>query len=219
MGAEILEGAAMSGTFEEQLVKIPFRFTGDVFRYYLGGPLPELREGTCGEMVVDRAALKNPEDTKRLNEKRRAFFLKKGTLVLVRVKPSDLEDARVRCLLGSETIIIPGSRNYLFAEVILEATLFLQFRGSKPPRLCPCPCSCSKLSIRAQSLNHAYSQLSETFEPTRISHAGSIFVNGFVFHDGAQQWVSLQSARDERLELYEERLSRPNPPKEVTPET
>lgn len=197
----------MSGYFEEQLVRIPFQVTGGEFIYFFGGPLPELREGTYGEIVVDRAALKNPEDTKRLNEKRRAFFLKNRTSVLIRVKPSDLKDAKAAGLLTFEKIKIQGSHEYCFAEVILEETLYLQFRGSKLARLCACSCRCPKLSVGARSLNHAYSLLSGMFEAGRISHAGNIFLNAFVFHQGQDRWISLGEAREERLLLYEERLA------------
>ena len=53
--------------------------------------------------------------------------------------------------------------------------LRLTLRGTKKPQLLSVKCDIPALGKVANSLNHAYSLISEAYEIERISHIGNVF--------------------------------------------
>lgn len=68
---------------------------------------------------------------------------------------------------------------YYLVKVCLQQPPFLELRGTSKPRLLDCRCHIPALQNQerhqADSLNEAYTRISEVFEPTRRSHTGNIF--------------------------------------------
>lgn len=69
---------------------------------------------------------------------------------------------------------------YFLVKVCLQEPLRLELRGTSKPRLLDCRCHIPALKADekqfADSLNEAYTRISEVFEPTRRSHTGNIFL-------------------------------------------
>ena len=191
----------------ERLVRIPVRVHGDRLEYFYGGPLPEVCDGAIADLVLGKGSLKNPDDLKRFNEKRTVPFLSKGTLLLMLLKPSPITPERLEKLLActNEMPWTPGWTHA--AEVVLQQTQYLEFRGSKQARLSPVKCQVVPLNREAQSLNHAYTMLSAFFEKQRRSHAGNVFQLAAFFDQGLKRWRTLDELREQLMPLYEQRLA------------
>jgi hypothetical protein len=82
---------------------------------------------------------------------------------------------------------------YLLARVVLIESLRIEIDGSQRGTLEPCRCKIPLLGIEAESLNHAFTLLSQAFEPERISHGGNVFRKGFTRLNS--RWVSLDDLR------------------------
>jgi hypothetical protein len=54
----------------------------------------------------------------------------------------------------------------------------------------------------ATSINHAYTDLSETFEPWRISHTGNIYEQVF-YQEKNEKWYPLEILRSRALQKAE----------------
>jgi hypothetical protein len=72
--------------------------------------------------------------------------------------------------------------------------LKLQVRGDQEARLCPCVCAIPSLDKKAQSLNHAFTLISEAYETLRRSHSGNVFERVYA-QDKTNKWVSLDEIR------------------------
>ena len=188
-------------------VRIPFKVVDGALRYFYGGKLPELREGTIGEVVVPRSALTDDAERNRLDQERTERFLAAGTLILMRMRAAVRDAKRKGCRLDPLTDPFEGG---MFVEVLLTKDLSLRLRGSKPAALEPVECAIPALgdSVTATSLNHAYRLISEVFEPTRVSHAGNVFHEAFA--QGEKAWVPLGRLRSAVEARFEDQL-RPTP--------
>ena len=69
-----------------------------------------------------------------------------------------------------------------------------QVRGDQEARLCPCVCAIPSLDKKAQSLNHAFTLISEAYETLRRSHSGNVFERVYA-QDKTNKWVSLDEIR------------------------
>lgn len=57
------------------------------------------------------------------------------------------------------------------------------------------------------TLNHAYTKLSESFEPWRISHTGNVYTRVF-YKERNEKWYPLDSLRNEKLAEQEQEIAR-----------
>lgn len=101
-----------------------------------------------------------------------------------------------------------------FAEALLQEPLEMRFRGTKRAVLAPCSCAVPALDgvdapLMAESLNHAYTKLSERFEPYRRSHTGNAFQLVFYLGVGADRehsWEPLETLRKRFERKIEQRF-------------
>ena len=88
-----------------------------------------------------------------------------------------------------------------FVAIELNQPLKLLLRGEKRPKLISCKCTIPVLDLEAESLNHAFTLITDAFEPERISRGGNVF-NNLAAPDGDGHWELLDDVR----KLYEDRL-------------
>lgn len=197
----------MVRTDPERSVRIPFKVVDGALKYFYGGKLPQLRDGTIGDLVVPHSSLLDSKERDRLEQERIELLLPAGTLILMRMRNAVQSANRSGCRLNPPTFP-PGEG--MFVELLLTEDLSLRLRGSKPGALEPAECSIPALGEKATaaSLNHGYRLISEVFEPTRRSHAGNVFHEAFV--PGEKAWIPLGNLRSS-VEAKFEHLLRPTP--------
>lgn len=98
-----------------------------------------------------------------------------------------------------------------FIKVVLEESLYLQFRGSKQATLLDVTCKIPSLDNKeATSINNAYMLMSQELEPSRKSHSGNMFDKCYyIFHDNTnncEYWLPLRKLREKYEREYEKDL-------------
>jgi len=188
----------------EKKVLIPVKIVDGKVEYFYGGPLPELKEGTIGDLLIPRYAVLNNNVLELLEKEEAVELLPLGShlraLVTIR---NELASDQTKYFIRAENIQQTG---YL-VQIVLKETLKLRLRGTKKGELLDCRCSIPALSDReADSLNQAYTLISQKFEPLRKSHSGNVFAKVFSL-DAQTKWRPLKELRDALEAKYEkERL-------------
>ena len=185
----------------EKKVVIPVRIRNGVVESYYAGKLPALEENAVGELVLPFNALKDRTLVGPLGNHLDVPFLPRWTRLFAGLNPSEALPA-----VGArynEDVWPTGFRG--FAEIVLLEALELRLRGSKRAMLKPCKCRIPALGRqawcdgKAESVNHAYTVLSEKFEPQRVSHTGNVFDRVFYRSadvKGRRVWEPLRTLRD-----------------------
>lgn len=189
----------------EAKVKIPVRVEKGIVRFFDGDTIPLNPERFIAELIVPRWAIADKRFLRLLEQSHVEEILPVGTIVWIAVKhryiPSDWWD---------KTIMLDGfveMSDARFVQVGLKQNLRLELRGTKKPTLLHCECYIPLLKQNAKSLNHAYSIISQTFEPTRASHNGNVFLLAFVRR--GERWVSLDTMRNHFEWHFESNLAQP----------
>lgn len=176
----------------EKTIRIPVRIgTNGQIKYFYGGALPEIRDGTIGDLVVPARSIADKKEASRLQQEHVFSLLPSKSVVMLvvdhRGTPDELKKhVKKGVWLGSK--ILKG------VEVILREDLKLRLRGTKPATLEDAACWVPSLEEEAKSLNHAYRLVSEKFEPQRRSHSGNVFKVGY-YVDPSHTWTSLDGLR------------------------
>jgi hypothetical protein len=181
-------------------VHIPVQKKGHNLEFLFGGPLPEIKDGTTGFLIVPLEAL-GEDDRAAFEAIHTEPLLPADTHLWVQVQATVFADELLIPSPDMVTVPIEGA----FAEVILQEDLTILLRGTKRPILSSCPCFIPKLNVLARSLNHAYSLISERYEPHRASHTGNVFQK--VFYKSEEGiWRPLESLRRAAQNTENERL-------------
>ena len=78
---------------QEKTVKIPVQVRACQIQFYFDGPLPDLKEGVIGDLVLPRHAVLDPKARKLFSEERKIPLFKKKTLLYVQLRP-ETDDAK-----------------------------------------------------------------------------------------------------------------------------
>jgi hypothetical protein len=185
--------------FEKNL-RIGVRFDGTGFVLLDGRPLPRLKKDSAAELIVSAECLVDARVRDSFERQTSVLLLDQGSSVLLGVSPTMIED------IGAAGLILPSSlpliSEYVFVEVKLNAPLWLEIRGDQETRLSQCNCTVSVLKKSAQSLNHAFTLISEAYETKRRSHSGNVFRRGYARSNSAW-WRSLDELRLEAIQKIE----------------
>jgi hypothetical protein len=213
----------------EKTVKIPIQVCEGKIQFYFDGPMPDLKEGIIGDLVLPSYAVLDPKARKLFSEERKIPLFKKKTLLYVQLRPATAEDTKP----FDKHLLRPypkGSRFYVqlqlkggkavdaqlhdlsadmlrvFATIELQDILYLQLRGTKAPTLSETACKIPALNNQvARSVNHASSILSEAVEKQRMSYAVNVFRSVYVFRK-PDRLCPLDHIRHDRTVLFEERF-------------
>lgn len=169
-------------------VKIPIKIVNGCPCLDLGERLPELEDGTLGDLIVPAYAFKNPKDFVKYLEEESVLFLKEGTILIAQIDsrhvPKELEKSVIKDCKGM------CGTGVLF---VLCAEQEILTRGTKNAALKKCECEIPVIEKTAVSINHAYSLISQAYEPHRVSHTGNVFAK--VFFKKGECWRPLKDLR------------------------
>lgn len=145
-----------------------------------GCPAPEWPAGMHGVLTVPDHVLGRIPLLDWFCSESVVAILPKGAELLLGVNAEGVPPVyrnRTRCLkVGDLSDRVRLGLAYV--PVILQEPLGLRLRWAGSPELCGCRCCVPALEGEAVSINHAYTLISEAFEPSRRSHTGNVFVVG-----------------------------------------
>jgi len=186
-------------------VKIPVEIKKNNVEFYFEGPLPEIMDGTLGDLVVPLYAVKDTKFKNLLSEERKIPLLKKGTDLFVQIH-FDVNDGNLE-IIEADPNECGVKVKMKFARIILEENLFLYLRGTKHPILSSSKCKSVLINnVRGDSLNHIYTLLSELYEKDRISHTGNVFKKIFFWDRVSKCLLPIERFRRMREILFEDRF-------------
>jgi hypothetical protein len=188
-------------------VVVPVRIRNGRVEFFYGGDLPGLEEGTIGDLVVPAFALRDQALVGPLSNFLDVPVLPAGSVLLAGLRPTAAHPGLLTERGRGRLPLDYGA----FGEIELLEPLELRIRGTRKPALKACRCRIPALTGTngdpaagmAESVNHAYSQLSAAFEKHRRSHTGNVFEVVFYRSVDAQRqrvWEPLKALR-QRLEI------------------
>ena len=187
----------------EKTVRIPVRIDAhDRIDYLYGGPLPKMREGTIGDLVVPERSITDKSAVCRLQQDQVVPFLRLGSVVRFAVDGRHTPAGLSQHLEDVATLDM--KKSHAVPVILDRMALALHLRGTKLATLGRVSCWIPSLQARAESLNHAYRLISEQFEPMRISHSGNVFKLGYC--KPFDRWISLDALRKTTAAKFETQL-------------
>lgn len=189
---------------EGRTIKIPVKVVNGQLRYFYGGDLPEIEEGAIGELILLEGSIRNKNFLEILQAQERVEILPQWSTIMVAVNVENCPDDK-RTFLRKIKTDPPTSNS--FVEVVLKEALYLIIRGSKRATLDNVKCFIPSLNMETNSLNEAYTKISQAFEPKRRSYTGNVFKKCYYrSQSNGDIWYPLDSLREIEEEKYEENL-------------
>ena len=205
-------------------IRVPVKLVDGRWELLYGGDV-KVKEGAVGDLHLDQMYFSDKKFLKALTFKRSVAILLPGTelRVALTIKP-DL-DSKLRDFLlprdatrhthssklSVDTRFVPihlgGPTDAQRKKKVEQGGLFLLLEGMEPRAI-----ESGMVTLPAapdlepvDSLNYAFTRLSEVFEPWRKAHTGSIYERVFYLeHDGF--WYPLKDLRDRALATAERKL-------------
>lgn len=197
-------------------IRVPVKLVDGIWEVLYGGPV-RVQDGAVGELHLSRNAFNDKQFLKALTQKRKIEVLQEGAelrvALTIRAPLAGLERYLIRkqdtphvdtAKVGDATFFVAvwlgGPTVVQRKRGIPHGALTLLLEGMEPRaiesgqiRMPPVP------SLEpADSLNHAFTRLSELFEPWRMAHTGSIYERVF-YRESDGLWYPLDSLRDRSL--------------------
>lgn len=217
----------MSDYYEKSPIRVPVKFVDGHWEYFYGGGLP-VREGAIGDLIIERHSTTDTKFLSTLREKSEYRVLEEGTKLLVALTVrTKLDEAFQKLLVPARTLklsdayhssprpdetafipvtIGPASEALIKRRNSKEGGVWLQLEDTRPKGITTSsvvlPDAISKEP--ADSLNHAFTQLSVQYEPWRKSHTGNIYTR-VLYQEGNGKWFPLQTLRS-AAEAQEEQV-------------
>ena len=125
-----------------QTLRIPVIVRGGEVKFFFGGPIPKLKEGTIGELVVAALAVLDESARGALLEERKVLFIGPREPLYAQIRAS-VEPNQEGFLKKDPELRMPAGR-WEYALIRPEEPLFLQLRGIKAPSLSNVRCNVSE---------------------------------------------------------------------------
>ena len=212
-------------------MRLPVQLLEGRWEFTLGGEVP-IAEGTKADLVIDRSSISDPALLQVLEADRFHKILDEGDDLLICLRTrngfsyaSYIYDLLIPFEKMAKNIFMFCKADYrhVFVAVKIGAPdtkhvrtyaterggLWLQTKGLEAIGL---GSTTIKLppAVRAEhasSINHAYTILSEVFEPWRISHTGNIYEQVF-YRENNGKWYPLEILRNGALQKAEHETAR-----------
>lgn len=169
-------------------VRIPIKIVNGHLCLAPKGSLPILREGAICELTVLANAFVDRKVAAQFTEECTESFLPAGTKLIAQINPEHVpNELRNSYRAGGDGYVGAG------VEFLLKEDQKILKRGAKSAKLLPCECSIPSIDKEARSINHAYTLISEAYEPDRMSRTGNVFSK--VLYRAAQIWKPLKHLR------------------------
>lgn len=206
-----------------RVLHLPFTVSNGQIILEYGGEVP-MKDGAKGELVVKSSAITDPALIERYTERHIVRLLPEGTELLVMLsnnRPFNLSQ-ELQGELKDRALVYPkmgkwfgtGRRSATpsFVSIAIgpllpwqdapdeSATggLWLELKGPRSIGLLSSSITIPK-SVKTEdpieSLNHAFTVLSEKFEPQRISHTGNVY-ESVLYRETDGLWYPLKLFRD-----------------------
>ena len=207
-----------------KVIRVPVKLVDGQWELLYGGPV-KVREGSVGELHLNKVCFDDAKFLKALTEKRGVAVLPAATelRVALTVRPGLVEPLRAQLLphdatphdhsgrLSGETRFVavwlggPTASQKRRGEA--EGGLKLWLEGMEPRSIESGTVILPKETglEPVDSLNHAFTRLSELFEPWRKAHTGSIYERVFYLESNSC-WYPLKDLRDRALVAAERGL-------------
>lgn len=223
----------MKKSSSDRLLRIPVRFVEDRWECAYGGIVPVAHD-TEAELVINSRAIGDKSFLERMQAKSSIKVLDQGVLLyayLATKEQKGLTDGQRRHLIpwhemlpkiATEHIDNWSSGELSLVKVTIgkptgqqakkfetdKGGLWLLTEGSKAiglqsSQIC-LPESVSEDPVT--SLNHAFTKLSETYEPWRISHTGNVYQR-FLYEEKDGKWYPLDFLRNAALAEKEQEIA------------
>lgn len=215
-------------------IRISVRLVDGKWEYFYGGELP-IKDGTIGELILDKYSIEDKTFLDLLNRKstHKIFEVGAQLLVALTIKPKyELDKSLTRHLkraidynitFGAQYFDTQRSTDTHFVSIWIDGPterqrkldpnekggVWLHLEGLEPKGLTT---STVKLpselfSEPADSLNHAFTLLSELYEPWRKSHTGNIYQR-ILYQEKNGKWYPLDVLRNAAIAEDEHQLIR-----------
>ena len=171
-----------------------------------------LKKDFQAEIVLDETHFSDKDFFHSLAKQKIIELLPVDSRLLVNIALKDevAEDLSRSFVTGEVPKGIDGG----FIEIYLRQPQGLKLRGKKRALLLPCRVDIPALPEEpAASLNHAYTLISESFEPWRISHTANVFHKVYARDEASGDWLALDALR-KQAEAKEIKRNRKTPPPE-----
>lgn len=216
-----------------RLLRIPVRYVEDRWECAYGGVVP-VANNTKAELVIRSDAIGDQSFLQRMRAKSSIKVLDEGVVLHAYLATKDqkgLTDEQKRHLIAWKDMLPKIATEYIdnwssgglsVVKVTIgnptdqqkkkfetdKGGLWLLTEGPKAvgvqsTRIC-LPESVSKHPVR--SLNHAFTKLSETYEPWRISHTGNVYQR-FLYEEKDGKWYPLELLRNAALAKREQEIA------------
>ena len=193
----------------ERKINLPVQLRDGEVTYLGGLPLPPIKEGAIADLILPASALLESDITRLLLETAEVQLLPKGEVLLAGVKtrgiPEILREQAQKAPEKAELDpIAPADLGWVRIDLLQD--LILRVGGGVHSELLDCACRIPALPDKeVRSVNHAYTLISEVFEPNRRSHTGSAFQKVY-YPEQDLAWVSLDRLRQRQDVLIEARI-------------
>ncbi|MBY6102425.1 hypothetical protein [Marinobacter nauticus] len=218
----------------EDRVRIPIKFVDGSVEFFYGGDLP-IANGAVGEVVLDKSCVTDQKFLAHLKKKSLHKIMPEGTKLMValtiksRVPISkELAGHLIRLPLDKictsklftrfgvnaetrfiEIVVGPASARKLNRDPKSEGGIWLELEGLEPQGV-----KVSSIQLphgvtdeEVESLNYAFTLLSERYEPWRRSHTGSVYERIF-YQEESGVWHPLNVLRNAAVTNEEQSLIR-----------
>jgi hypothetical protein len=224
----------MNNNFKASPVRIPVRLVDGAWEYFDGRGLP-IMDGARGTLVIDKHAVLDEDFLDHLTRRSAYKILPEGTelLVALTIKPEPgFEPGIEQHLLGAHDVGVHPIGHAQYRR-LSSSTRFVKVQIGQPTEIDPFESTnesggvwlllegAESKSLRtsqvmlppgvspepAISLNHAYTLLSEKYEPWRKAHTGNIYQQVF-YEEKNKQWYPLEIPRRAAIAEDEHQLVR-----------
>ena len=227
-------GKNIKGIYDRDPIRIPVRLVDGQWEYFYGGGVP-VTNGAVGDLIVDRGSIQDKEFLVRICRTSKHKILDKGTQLLVALTIRDispLSEAERKLFhptganapkLGHAHYFTPRSgytrfvsiwidkptKDQLYVDSNAQGGVWLDVQGLEPKGV-------TSSSVRlpecisptpADSLNHAFTLLSERLEPWRKSHTGNIY-DRMLYQEVNGKWYPLDILRNAAVATEEHQFIR-----------
>ena len=192
-------------------ISLPMQRVNGQWEFLYGGDVP-LRDGAIADLVVNMDSIQDRDFLKLISQELSVEVLPMGAPLLVALSDRGyaLQQAEPT---GMPNIPLqyrpPGCTRFVTVHIgpknKRQNDLFAEDEGGRWLRqigLDRCELECSPIQMPegfpkkvAQSPNHAFTMLSEQYEPHRLSHTGNAYTH-FFYPETDGQWLPLSVLRD-----------------------
>jgi hypothetical protein len=173
-------------------VRLPVRMTGGQLMLADGKTLPKIEDDTIADLIIPAYALLADEDRALWTKEESRDMFREETSLWARVRGKhDMLLKASGCCERRMWANVPAS----VVEIRLLKPLRLILRAGKTSMLGGCRCAVPALKLEVDSINEAYTRISEKYETHRKSFGGNVF--RYVYYEGRKFLEPLDTRRME----------------------